>query len=116
MNKFNINIHNTSHEDIIKNFSNSIFTNLIHDTFTNTYIKKHPCSDCGKESTDRCHSIGDERPILIKRALEKVYPDTTKTINLQTIVFAFLEEHKYTNFTFKCNFCHKQENIFKLIK
>jgi hypothetical protein len=35
MNKFNINIHNTSHDDIIKNFS---------------------------------HSIGDERPILIKRA------------------------------------------------
>ena len=26
-------------------------------------------------SKERCHGIGEERPLLIKRALEKIYPD-----------------------------------------
>ena len=110
--KYNINIHNNSHENIIKTFSNNIFTNLIHDTFTKAYVNKFNCEDCGKKSTDRCHGIGQERPVLLKLALQKIYPDTTKSINLQTIVFAFLEEHKYTNFTFKCNECHKKEKRY----
>jgi len=42
---------------------------------------------------------------MIKRALERVWSDTTKSI----IIIAFLEEHKYTKFTFKCHDCHKNE-------
>jgi hypothetical protein len=72
-------------------------------------LKKHPCSDCKGPSKDRCHGLGEERPVLIKRALERVYPDTTKTIVLKEIIIAFLEEHKSTKFTFKCSKCHRAE-------
>ena len=99
----------TSHGDFIKDYASNVFTNLVHSTFTNSYIKKFPCSDCGNPSTDRCHGIGEERPILMKKALEKVWPDTTKPIIMRQIIIAFLEEHKYTKFTFKCRNCHKNE-------
>ncbi len=99
----------SSHKSVIRDFSHCIFTNLVHSTFTRSYMKKHPCSDCGNPSTDRCHGIGEERPILLQRALERVWRDTSKSILLQEIIIAFLEEHKYTEFTFKCNECHKKE-------
>jgi len=99
-----------SHEDFIKDFGSNVFTNLIRNTFTATYLKKHPCSDCNAPSKERCHGIGEERPILLKRALEKVYPDTTKPIVLKEILIQFLEEHKSTKFTFKCSACHRKES------
>ena len=99
-----------SHEDFIKDFGSNVFTNLIRNTFTATYLKKHPCSDCNAPSKERCHGIGEERPILLKRALEKVYPDTTKPIVLKEILSQFLEEHKSTKFTFKCSACHRKES------
>jgi hypothetical protein len=83
---------------------------LVRLTFTAAYLKKHPCSDCHQSSKERCHGIGEERPLLIKRALEKIYTDTTKTIILKDILIQFLEEHKTTKFTFKCVKCHKKEN------
>jgi hypothetical protein len=107
--RFNSKLIDTSHEDFIKDYASNVFTNLIRDTFTNSYIKDFPCSDCGNPSTERCHGIGEERPLLIKRALEKVWSDTTKPIMMKEIIIAFLEEHKYTNFTFKCHNCHKNE-------
>jgi hypothetical protein len=99
-----------SHEDFIKDFGSNVFTNLIRNTFTGTYLKKHPCSDCKEPAKERCHGIGEERPILLKRALEKVYPDTTKPIVLKEILVQFLEEHKTTKFTFKCSPCHRKES------
>lgn len=108
-NKWNTKIVDTSHEDFIKDYASNVFTNLVRDTFTKTYIKNHLCSDCGKSSTERCHGIGEERPLLIKRALEKIWIDTTKPITMKKIIIAFLEEHKYTSFTFKCHLCHKNE-------
>jgi hypothetical protein len=112
-NRWNSLIINTSHNDFIKDFSDCIFTNLIKNTFTNCYLKKFNCSDCDEKATDRCHGKNEERPVLIRRALNKVYPDTTKTIKLKTIIIAFLEEHKYTKFTLKCNNCHKKESNIK---
>jgi len=102
-------ITDTSHEDIIKDFSCHIFTNLIHATFTSSYLRKHKCSDCGQASEQRCHGVGEERGVLLKRALDRVFPDTTKTISLKEIAVAFLEEHKTTRFTFKCEKCHTKE-------
>lgn len=99
----------TTHESIRRDFSDCVFTNLVHDTFSKSYMKKHPCSDCGQHSTDRCHGIGEERPVLLKKALERVWPDTATPIMLKDIVIAFLEEHKHTGFTFKCRQCHKNE-------
>jgi hypothetical protein len=107
--KWNTKIIDCSHEDFIKDFGSCLFTNLIRDTFTKSYLSNYACSDCGNPSTERCHGIGEERPLLIKRALEKVWNDTSKPIRMIIIVIAFLEEHKYTNFTFKCKQCHKNE-------
>ncbi len=112
-NKWNSILINTSHEDFIKDYASNVFTNLIQNTFTNSYIKKFPCSDCNEPSTQRCHGIGEERPILIKKALEKIWSDTTKPIVMKQIIIQFLEEHKYTKFTFKCKTCHKNENKLK---
>ena len=108
-NKWNSKLINTSHKDYIKDYSSSVFTNLVKNTFTNSYIKKFPCCEYGSPSTERCHGIGEERPLLIKRALERVWSDTTKPIIMKEIIIAFLEEHKYTKFTFKCHTCHKNE-------
>jgi hypothetical protein len=99
----------STHETVRRDFSDCVFTNLVHDTFTKSYMKKHSCSDCGQPSTDRCHGIGEERPVLLKKALARVWPDTSKPIMLKDIVIAFLEEHKHTSFTFKCRQCHKNE-------
>jgi hypothetical protein len=114
-NKWNSKIVDTSHEDFIKDYASNVFTNLVRDTFTRTYIRKFSCSDCGGTSTERCHGIGEERPLLIKRALEKVWPDTSKPIIMREIIIAFLEEHKYTKFTFKCHSCHVNEKKKKKI-
>lgn len=105
----NVNIVNTSHEDFIRVYSSSVFTNLINTTFSKTYVRKFPCADCGGKSTDRCHGIGDERPVLLLRALERVYPDISVPTSLELIVFEFLELHKPTKFALKCNPCHKAE-------
>ena len=112
-NKWNTKITDTSHEDFIKDFGSNVFTNFVRNTFTAAYLKKHNCSDCGNPSKERCHGIGEERPLLIKRALEKVYPDTTKIVILKDILIQFLEEHKHTTFTFKCSECHRKERSHK---
>lgn len=109
-NKFQTIVVNTSHDDFIRDFVSSVFTNLIHVTFTKTYVKRADCADCQQTKAEqRCHGIGQERGVLLRRALERVYPDTTVPIKLQTIVVAFLEEHKNTQFALKCEACHKAE-------
>lgn len=107
--KWNTFIVNTSHENFINDFSNTLFSKLITTTFTKAYMKKNPCSKCNKPSEERCHGIGEERPILIKRALERVWCDTSKPIRMLDIVVAFLEEHRTTSFSLKCKECHKKE-------
>lgn len=107
--KWTTKITDTTHEDFIRDFGSNVFTNFIQSTFTAAYLNKHPCSDCNGMSKERCHGIGEGRPLLIKRALEKVYPDITKTISLKEILIQFLEEHKTTKFTFKCSACHRKE-------
>ena len=102
-------ITQTTHEDFIKDTSSHIFTDLVLTSFPKAYLKKFPCSDCNGQSEQRCHGIDESRPLLIKRALEKVYPDITQIVTLKTIIIQFLEEHKTTKFTFKCYNCHKKE-------
>jgi len=104
-------IVDTTHAEFIRDFSSNVFTNFIRETFSATYLKDHPCSDCKKPSKERCHGVGEERPILIQRALERVYPDMSVPVSIKDILIAFLEEHKTTKFTFKCTECHKKEGI-----
>ena len=115
-NKWNSKLIDTSHEDFIKDYASNVFTNLVRNTFTKRYIKDYNCGECNSPSTERCHGIGEERPLLIKRALEKVWSDTTKPIIMKEIIIAFLEEHKYTKFTFKCRSCHKNEKKIGRLK
>jgi hypothetical protein len=107
--KWNTKIVETSHKDFIEDFFSNVFTNFILWAFTKAYLKKHPCSECKEPSEERCHGLGEERPILMKRALERVWPDTSKAICIREILIGFLEEHKTTKFTFKCKACHRAE-------
>lgn len=109
LNKWRTKIYKTSHSDIIRDFSDSFFARFITTTFTRSYVSQHLCPDCGKQAEQRCHGVGEERPILIRRALERVYPNISKSIELKDILIAFLEEHKYTRFALKCTKCHKKE-------
>jgi hypothetical protein len=34
--------------NVIKDFGSNVFTNLVRNTFTGTYLKKFSCSDCKK--------------------------------------------------------------------
>ena len=88
-NIWNSKLIDTSHADFIKDYASNVFTNLVRTTFTKSYIKKFPCCECNSSSTERCHGIGEERPLLIKRALEKVWSDTTKPIIMKEIIIAF---------------------------
>jgi len=110
---WNTKITDTSHADLIQDLSTNICTNLIQKIFTKNYLSKHPCP-CAQPSKERCHGIGEERPLLLKKALEKVYPDRAATVVLKDILIAFLEEHKTTKFTFKCSACHKAETTVVL--
>ena len=110
--KWNTYIINTSHEHIIRDFNACVFTNLILSTFGRGYVKKHKCVECKAETaTERCHGENEDRPILLKKALERVYPDTSKSIQMKQIIIAFLEEHLNSTFDFKCKSCHLRETI-----
>jgi hypothetical protein len=113
-NKWQSYIIDTSYDDFIRDYSSCVFTNLVRNTFTRAYLNKHTCSDCGGKTEQRCHGINEDRPILIRRALERVWPDTSVKIQMIEIVVAFLEEHKTTSFTFKCEYCHKKEPKIKI--
>jgi len=107
--KWNTKIVDTTHGEFIEDFYCNVFTNFVQKIFTEGYLKKNPCSECKKPSEHRCHGLGEERPILIQRALERIWPDTSKPICMREILIAFLEEHKMTKFTFKCKECHAAE-------
>jgi hypothetical protein len=106
-------IIDTSHDDFIHDYSLCVFTNLVNQTFTKSYLSKNFCSDCGERPQHRCHGINEDRPMLIRRALQRVWPDTTQKIKMIDIVVAFLEEHKTTSFALKCETCHKKEPKIK---
>jgi hypothetical protein len=122
LHKWNVFVIGTD-EDILRDFNTCVFTNLVKQTITISYMKKHPCEDCGMPrsgrfcfiagfrncSEQRCHGLGEERSVLLKRALMKVHPDANKPLLLRTLVIAFLDEHKYSNFALKCTPCHKRE-------
>jgi hypothetical protein len=99
-----------SHEGIVQDFSSIFFANIIQRNIPGYKVRGQTCADCSNRATDRCHGIGESRPDLMRRALARIYPDTTKPICLKDIVVAFLEEHKNTKLSFKCNACHLKEN------
>jgi len=109
--RWNSCIIDTTHDDFVRDYARCVFTNLVRDVFTRTYLKKFKCPDCGGNSEQRCHGKGEDRPLLIRRALQRVYPDISKPVKMKEIIIAFLEEHKTTSFTFKCKKCHDIETL-----
>jgi len=104
---------NTSHDDFIRECSTTIFTNL-NQKICRGYKKTYTCEDCGGVPEDGCHGIGEDRPILLRRALEKIWPDTSKKANMKDIKIAYLEEHKSTRYALKCKACHRAEGKVKV--
>ncbi len=47
-NKCNSKLIDTSHENFIKDYASNVFTNLVRNTFTNSYIKQFPCGECNR--------------------------------------------------------------------
>jgi len=88
--------------------SPNICTNYVQRFFTKTHMKKHPCP-CGKPSEQRCHGIGEERPVLLLRALHRLRGDTEDSVKIRDLMVAFFEEHKTTGFVYKCKQCHLKE-------
>lgn len=107
--KFQYQVVITTHDAFISEFASCVFTNFIRDTFTKAFVSQYVCSDCKGVPEQRCHGIGDERPVLIRRALERIWPDTTRPVVMRDVMIAFLQEHKGTKFTFKCASCHLAE-------
>ena len=96
--------------EFIRTYSDNVFTNEVHGIISPQKLKLHTCSDCGKcPAQERCHGIGDERPILIMRALRNVWSDTVFPISMEEILVEFFELHKTTKFCFKCKACHLNE-------
>ena len=98
-----------TNERIIMDLNTSVFTNLIKEFFPAAYVRSQRCPDCGGKAAERCHGVGEERGILLARALEKVHPDPDVPVKLIVIVGEFLRQHINTKFTFKCKACHLAE-------
>ena len=99
-------------ETIIKEFSSNTFTNYIYRTvIPDSYMKRYNCIECGEPAKNRCHGIGEERPLLLERALNKIRANNVEKIKMIDLKIAFIEEHKNTSFDFKCVECHKNEKI-----
>ena len=63
-----INLCDDSNETIIKEFSSNTFTNYIYRTvIPDSYMKRYNCIECGEPAKNRCHGIGEERPLLIRK-------------------------------------------------
>jgi len=105
---------------IIKDLNTCVCTNIIHKFVPVKLKNSTPCADCGKKrddfeksdhmQMDLCHGVGQERGVLLARALEKVHPDPNVAVALFDVVEAFLREHIGTNFAVKCKPCHVAEN------
>ena len=107
--KWELCFKDTTHNIVADAFCNDFFANLVQSRFTKKYLSNFVCVDCGGPAQHRCHEIGNSRPMLLKRALETVWPDTTKTVSLREIAIEFFRQHKTTNFDFKCKTCQDKE-------
>jgi hypothetical protein len=114
LDKYKSTFVNTSHDDFVADFSSSIFTN-INKYMMSGYKDDRECEDCSvAPAQNGCHGLGEERPVLLQRALKRVWPDISRPITLKEIVVAYLEEHKTTKYALKCEMCHKAEKKRKI--
>lgn len=103
----------TSRASFVRSFSTNVFSGLVRDTFTATYVRRFACATpgCKRRATDRCHDARWTRPVLLRRALRRAWPSPrTTTCKLGNIMLAFLEEHLDAGLLFKCNMCHVAES------
>ena len=106
----------TTRASFVRCFSTNVFSGLVRDTFTATYVHQFQCasSGCKRRATDRCHDARWTRPMVLRRALRRAWPSPrTTACKLGDIMLAFLEEHVGASLLFKCNACHRAENKLK---
>jgi hypothetical protein len=112
--KYRTEIIVTSYAQFIHTFGDTIFTNLNSKNIaTQAYKDKHKCEDCGGPAEEGCHGIGEERPILITKALVNCCPVLPCKIWLEDIVVEYVRLHKSTQYALKCKLCHKNESKTK---
>ena len=101
----------TTHAQVIAAFGCTVFTCFVRVAFTRAYVKRAACEGgCGAPAAERCHAPNASRLQLIKRALDRVWPEpTVRPMRLDALLLAFLEEHAGTGFALKCAVCHLQE-------
>lgn len=100
--------HN-AHTAFMNMFKASIVTNLTHEFFTRGYVKSFPCADCGGVATERCHTSAYPRPVILRMALEDVWPDTSSNVKIVLVFKRYIELHKECGLLFKCRSCHAKE-------
>jgi hypothetical protein len=102
--KWSIVIDLENSKDVVAAFSDNVFTNEVRTFFVPKFVASQTC-ECGAPATDRCHGVS--RPTLALSALERVRQDNHVT--MRDWIVQFFEEHKCSNFAFKCRACHKME-------
>ena len=106
-NKWKTNINNTEHNDIINDLELGVFK-IATILFFKEYLDTQKCN-CGSKAKQISYGLDIDRSDLIKKALKKAYPDITEDITLIELLIAYFEEHKYCDFTFKCQKCYLKE-------
>lgn len=103
-----------SPEELVSDLSGTVFSKEIQCFFTNGFVRSHACAGrCGRQATERCHGAGEERPVLLLRALRRLWPAAggPAALGLREVLVAFMEEHKTSaGFCFKCARCHAAES------
>ena len=107
------NLRDFTHDEIVRMLSDSVMTNAVQRFFTRAYVSRQTCPECGEPAQERCHARGEERPVLLKRALDRLDPDGSRPLPMLSILEAFFNEHKWSGFTFKCSNCHRKEGCVK---
>ena len=97
----------------VKVFSSCLFSNLIKNKIPKKFVEQFKCFDCNRIAEQRCHGIGEERPVIVKRAFlklrEKAETEGKDEISLKEWKIEFFEQHKGSGFNFKCIECHAVE-------
>ena len=103
-----------THEDYIRAFHSSVYTNLIREFFTMSLIRKLlrtdtvRCQDCSSvDNIQRCHTV--PRPELLRMALEQCCPYEDVDVRTIDLMCVFLRLHAKYPLEFKCEACHKKD-------
>ena len=101
------------HQDYIRIHSANTYANIIKQFFTNAFVNRHNCVECGvRGKNERCHSINAPRPFILLKALHNVSPKVghrAVPVLESDIIVEFIKLHAKYGLTFLCNDCHRAQ-------